>query len=352
MTRIRAAAILFLLTAACSFDSAPEAGVGTEGETESETEGSETGGADTNVSSESSSSTDTSDASTSDPSETGDTSDASTTSSETTGDGDGDGTAGDTGEDACDGLCLPNQFCIFESCVDEPPGMAIVPAGSFGQGCAPDDGACEDDESPFREVELGTYAIDLMEITVLDYFSCENDGACSPRVGQLCSGNPVLPANCVTYQQAQDYCEWSGGRRLPTESEWERAARGEDARWFPWGNSPNPNCDLAVMVTNGPGCGFGEAWPGGSKPEGASPYGLQDVTGNLREWVSDWYAADYYSVGADADPQGPTSGETRITRGGSLENGQAASLRLSRREPSAPGTADPTVGFRCALSGL
>jgi len=232
--------------------------------------------------------------------------------------------------------------------------MVEVSAGVFWQGCPDDYPSCEPNELPIRQVYLDSYAIDSTEVTVSAYSSCVDDGGCSANgAGPGCHTLPDPqhqdhPANCVTHPQAKSYCEWAG-KQLPTEAQWEKAARGSDLRWYPWGTSPKPDCDRAVMVTNGPGCGTGDTWPVGSRPSGSSPFGALDMAGNVNEWVADWYDPDYYGEGTSSNPTGPPTGSEVAVRGGSLQNGVSKSLRVNHRVPRDTEYSGLEVGFRCAL---
>jgi formylglycine-generating enzyme required for sulfatase activity len=228
--------------------------------------------------------------------------------------------------------------------------MVEVPAGSFWMGCTPADGSCFSNESPYHEVTLDAFLIDVTEVTVSDYADCVSAGVCTaPGTVAACNwgvpGREDHPVNCVDWYEAEAYCAWTG-KRLPTEAEWEKVARGTDERIYPWGNT-SPDCTLAIMDDGGDGCGLNSTWPVGSLPGGASPYGALDMAGNVWEWVSDWYGSSYYSSSPASNPTGPSSGSSRVCRGGSWYL-PGASLRASNRAAEAPSFNDDFVGFRCA----
>ncbi len=240
--------------------------------------------------------------------------------------------------------------CAFDLSECVPDGMVLVPAGEFEMG------SMQGNSQPIRQVEMQAYWIDEFEVTVAAYAQCVIAGECgAPDVGSNCNwmvpGREDHPVNCVTWFEAEDYCAWTdeGTKRLPTEAEWEKAARGTDARNFPWGNAPLPSCTHAIVYESGSqGCGEGATWPVGSRPLGASPYGAQDMAGNVWEWVADWYAPSYDPT-KTSDPTGPAMGMSRSMRGGGLDAVSSASVRTTHR--IGIGAESPTyglTGFRCA----
>lgn len=232
-----------------------------------------------------------------------------------------------------------------------------VQAGTFWMGCDGSDPSCAVGEGPLREVYVSAFQIYRYEVTNSSYAACVIAGACLPPKtfssetrsdyynNAAYANHPVL---AVTWHQAAAFCAWAGAR-LPTEAEWEKAARGSgDARLFPWGNSW-PNCTLANFDPEGTSnrC-VGDTAEAGAFPAGASPYGALDMAGNVWEWTADWYSANSYSVG-DVDPSGPASGESKVVRGGSFGRGEDR-LRVARRSMDAPDVWSLDVGFRCAAS--
>jgi formylglycine-generating enzyme required for sulfatase activity len=226
--------------------------------------------------------------------------------------------------------------------------MATVPAGPFMMGCnAAVDGEtwCSAPalglERPYHEVTLDEFAIDVAEVSELEYGGCIADGECSaPAEGQL-DPNSYLPVRNVTWQQAATYCAWRSAR-LPTEAEWEKAARGTDGRRFPWGSAA-PDCD---RVNYGQ-CTDDEVHAVNAHESGASPFGVLNLAGNVAEWVADWYSFDYYAASPSENPTGPSIGTERSVRGGNLISTDKE-VRASARRGSNPELGFGNVGFRCA----
>ncbi len=200
-------------------------------------------------------------------------------------------------------------------------------------------------ETPQRRIHISAFGIDRTEVTRASWKTCVDAGQCPPpRIGDSARlmADPQMPVTGVDFHEAEAYCRFAGGR-LPTESEWERAARGSDGRRFPWGNQFNDR--LANHRT--PIDGFRYLAPVGSFPSGASPHGLLDVAGNVWEWTSDFYDPLSYRGGLDVDPRGAQAGGERVIRGGSWQSAPYH-LRVSARIPRPAGTATSDIGLRCA----
>ena len=212
------------------------------------------------------------------------------------------------------------------------------------------------DELSRHKVRLSAYWLDRTEVSVRDYRRCVELRRCAapPYVeGARRFDKPSLPVSMVTHKDAIAYCSFRGAR-LPTEAEFERAARGTSGRRYPWGNVYNTRAAnhgrLGVDATDARD-GFAELAPVGSFPQGRTPDGFLDLAGNVAEWVSDRFAPGYADTNA-IDPQGPSSaGATseRVVRGGSYVTA-GPWLRGAARQSAEPGTRAPHVGFRCARS--
>jgi formylglycine-generating enzyme required for sulfatase activity len=269
--------------------------------------------------------------------------------------------------------------------------MVLIPAGAFAMGSAPSDIAravdecrkrakpeneakCEGwfrSEGPQHTVVLDAFYIDRHEVSNAQFekfvmatgyrTAAERDGYGwlyrqtdgtwrweksagtswrSPE-GPGTTAAPTHPVVQVSWHDADAYCRWAG-ERLPTEAEWEKAARGSDGRRYPWGNdwdAARANASRAAKGTR----------PVGSYPLGASPYEVQDMAGNVWEWTADWYAADYYQTSPDRHPAGPPTGEHRVLRGGSWIN-MPFFLGVTHRLNEKPESRGGNAGFRCAKS--
>jgi formylglycine-generating enzyme required for sulfatase activity len=257
--------------------------------------------------------------------------------------------------------------------------MRLVPQGAFTMGAKADDAVAEcvklsqpgsclatyTDEEPRHQVYLDAYYMDMYEVTNALYKACVDAGwGCTPPGHNEPSENfsdhygdsqfDAYPMVDVTWNQAETFCKWRGAR-LPTEAEWEKAARGTDARTYPWGNTfdgvktnfcdkncqgvPNPNYDD----------GYAEAAPVGSHPQDVSPYGIYDLAGNVDEWTADWYDENYYRNSPTRNPQGPSFGRYGVQRGGSWRYGGSVA-RSSARYWDTPDNISDASGFRCARS--
>lgn len=224
--------------------------------------------------------------------------------------------------------------------------MVLVPSGEFIMGSDKGD----EDESPIHRVHLTAFYIDKFEVTNARFAKFVDAIQSEPPWGFADKETPISdadrPVRWVNWMDAMGYCLWVG-KRLPTEAEWEKAARGTDGRVFPWGNDP-PTLAHAVYGLNEGGAETISVI--GDRERGMSPYGAHDMAGNLYEWVMDWYAEDFYLNSANnvaVNPRGPNEGNAKVQRGGSYINSPYR-LRSSFRTKGDPAEQDPHVGFRCA----
>src|SRR6476661_3210592 len=235
--------------------------------------------------------------------------------------------------------------------IPQPPGeiigkdgapMALIPVGEFTMGSDKGD----DDEQPIHKVFLDSFYIDKFEVTNGRFAKFVEAIQSEPPWGFADKETPVIrpdqPVRWVNWMDAIGYCLWVG-KRLPTEAEWEKAARGSDGRVYPWGNdAPTPAHAVFGLKE-----GSDTVSAIGNRDKGKSPYGVHDLAGNLYEWTTDWYDEEFYSKNPAINPKGPLEGTAKVQRGGSYING-AYRLRSSFRTKGDPTEHDPNVGFRCA----
>lgn len=246
--------------------------------------------------------------------------------------------------------------------VDGMP-QVYAPAGTVRMGGL-DIHADDRDELPAHTVSLDAFWIDKLEVTNAMYMLCVQAESCAPPEDWAFDSRPSYfnnelfkdyPVVHVTWEQANTYCAWIN-RRLPTEAEWERAARGDDFRNFPWGDEP-PSETYANFNRL-----VGHTSPVGSYSAGASPFGALDMAGNVWEWVADLYGIEYYKISPEHNPTGPETNITnlRVIRGGSFQD-EWVNLRVSKRgaalspnpnasydDPDRAGEHSSKIGFRCA----
>ncbi|MBI1945807.1 MAG: SUMF1/EgtB/PvdO family nonheme iron enzyme [Deltaproteobacteria bacterium] len=228
-------------------------------------------------------------------------------------------------------------------------GHPVEAPGDYGQ-------AWKEIELPAHEVSLPDYLIDQDEVTVAEYAEFLNDAGGEAHHAALqaiavdggrylpAAGAAALPIAQVSFFDAATFCAWAG-KRLPTEAEWERAARGPAGLPFPWGEDW-PSCDQAVFFTGGVFCADGPLPVGGRSPQGDSAEGVHDLAGNVAEWTQD--GLDRYSSDPQVSPRGPSTSRYRVVRGGGFHSAPA-SLRGSARLGARPEHRSEEVGFRCAL---
>jgi serine/threonine protein kinase len=213
-------------------------------------------------------------------------------------------------------------------------------------------------EKPAHMVCISAYAIDKYEVTVKQFTKCVQAKKCTVPIQFKAKNNCNYgrdefedhPVNCVTWKQAAEFCNFAG-KELPTEAQWEYAARGKKSNnFYPWG-SQDADCTKAVIYSgNKPGCGNGHTWKVGSKPQGKSPFGIHDLAGNVWEWTQDNFKEDYYQKLAGQvvrNPQGPSNGNLKSVRGGAWNTG---GIKSTFRVGFSPQKAEPHIGFRCVFT--
>jgi formylglycine-generating enzyme len=234
--------------------------------------------------------------------------------------------------------------------------MVLIPEGSFPMGVPHGDRDGGRDEYPRHDVFVNNFYIDKFELTNGRYL--EFVKATNHRIPQnpknatrnLWQGDTITesladrPVVNVDWADANAYCQWAG-KRLPTEAEWEKAAKGTADRRFPWGNVEPTNKHL----------NFNQQWigektlmPVGSYELGKSPFGVYDMAGNVWEWVNDWYDAKYYEKSPAKNPSGPETGTKRVLRGSGWQN-ETPTVRIFTRVDSDPTIRNESTGFRCAM---
>jgi formylglycine-generating enzyme required for sulfatase activity len=227
--------------------------------------------------------------------------------------------------------------------IAQPEGMVVIPAGEFLMGA--EDGP--QDARPLHRVHLSSYWFDTYEVTNAWYRQCVDGGGCMPPKDRLTFEDPQRaqhPVTNITWNQARSFCQWQG-KRLPTEAEWEKAARGTDGRRYPWGNDGEV---VKRYVRNGDlKAGANGIEPVGRQAATVSPYGVLDLVGSVSEWVKDWYAEDFYQASSPRNPQGPPRGSFRVLRGGEW-NDNSPNLQASYRGWDDVTYWGPTLGVRCA----
>jgi formylglycine-generating enzyme required for sulfatase activity len=226
--------------------------------------------------------------------------------------------------------------------------MVFVPEGEFLMGSPDSDDMASDDEKPQHTVMLDAFWIDRYEVLNAQYAACVRAESCAPPSSTSSSsremyyGNPeydAYPVIHVSWEDARRYCEWAG-QRLPTQAEWEKAARGTGGQMYPWGN------EFIRDYVNADGV-VGDTTAVGAYPQGISPYGALDMSGNVWEWVNDWYDPGYYANSPTDNPPGPSEGEYRVLRGGSYSDGPG-SVRAAAHNDYSPDSNNNELGFRCA----
>lgn len=242
---------------------------------------------------------------------------------------------------------LRKSKALEPTVVPETP-MVDISEGIFSMGF--DGTQALEDERPLHRVWLDAFAMDLYEVTTTQYalfLGATNRPAPWQWHAVDLAQHGDRPVIGVDWSDADAYCRWKG-KRLPTEAQWEKAARGTDGRLHPWGNQA-PTNELANFAL-GARFSYGQVlMPVRSYEQGKSPYGLYQMAGNVWEWVQDWYAANYYETSPDRNPLGPEQGQFKVLRGGSWSDLPKYLLTYGRFK-LLPDTRNSYTGFRCAKS--
>lgn len=269
-------------------------------------------------------------------------------------------------DDDCDSQAAL-RACLGGVCADPgcPAGTVYVGAGSFSRGCDAADPDCLASAQPLSTVQINhALCVSATELSVAQYRACVSAGRCPGSSALRCSldlatwtespaGNESLPMTCLLWSEAESACRFQGGR-LPTEAEWEKAARGRDGRMYPWGRLQPLGCTSGANYA-GPGC-LNQPWSAvSSGRQGTQLYSASravDMAGNVWEWVTDYYADSAYKDCAMGctDPLGPLSGVTRGRRGGGFQSTQFKELKAWWRDFHTPETArSDSQGARCVF---
>ena len=229
-----------------------------------------------------------------------------------------------------------------QECVNLPDQavMVWVPAGSFVMGSNDEEKVALIDEKPQHTVTLDGYWIYKNDVTVAQYQAyCQATGTAMPKDAPFWGWKKDHPMVMVTWTEARAYAQWAGGH-LPSEAQWEKAARGTDGRSYPWGNAwDEDKCNTLQPYTT----------PVGSYPANASPYGCLDMAGNVWQWCEDRYRFDYYKTAPATNPTGAQTGDSHVMRGGSWKNGTPGYFRCACRNQIYFAYRLESLSFRCVI---
>ena len=223
--------------------------------------------------------------------------------------------------------------------------LIYIPEGEFRMGSGKTDSNQDENETPAHKVYLDAFWISKTQVTNAMFNACVNAGVCKYSVKKTTNPNyldPLFtyhPVVYIAWEMAQTYCDWTGGR-LPTEAEWEKAARGPGSNRYPWGDD-QPSLKYVNAEND-----VGNTTAAGSFIAGASVYGVLDMGGNVREWVSDWFDPAYYQVSPYRNPWGPETGEKKVLKGASFSD-PFRYCRSANRLSHEPGSPGAVRGFRC-----